>query len=149
MTDLETRNAVLAALDAQPDVHANAIGVAAHQGIVTLNGRVASFAEKAAAVRAAIRAGGVRAVADELDVCDEQESRCSDEVIAAQIVDFLKAGGGGPTANVQVEVAQGWVHLGGAVEHEYQRTLIESYARVGEGVLGVDNRIRLRRSGIE
>ena len=149
MTDLEIRDSVLAALESQPDVHASAIGVAAHQGIVTLSGRITSFAEKAAAVRAAIRAPGVRGLADELDVCDEEESGCIGEVIAARIADFLKASGAGAGAAVKVEVDHGWVHLSGTVESADQRALLESYARIGDGVLGVDNRIRLSRGAPE
>jgi osmotically-inducible protein OsmY len=144
MTDLEIRNNVLAALEAEADVHPSAIGVAVHQGVVTLAGRVTSFAEKSAAARAAIRAPGVRGLADELEVCDGQESACGDEVIAAQLVDFLTAGGAGAGANVKVEVEHSWVHLSGVVDHPHQRALIESYARLGEGVSGVDNRVRLR-----
>jgi osmotically-inducible protein OsmY len=144
MTDLDIRNAILAALEAEPDVHPSAIGVAVHDGVATLSGRVSSFAEKTAATRAAIRMSGVGGVAEELDVCGEEESFCGDEVIAARIVDFLRATGAAGGVNVRVEASRGWVQLSGAVDRLDQRAAIERYARLGEGVLGVDNRVRLR-----
>lgn len=146
MTDFEIRNAVLSALDAEPELNASAIGVAVHDGVVTLTGRVSSFAEKATATRAAIRASGVWAVAGELDVCDEQDSFCGDEVIAVRIVDFLRATGAAGGMNVKVEVSRGWVHLIGTVDRADQREMVERYARLGEGVLGVKNGLHLRHT---
>lgn len=148
MTDLDIRNAVLAALEAEPEVHPSAIGVAVHDGVVTLTGRVLSFAEKAAATRTAIRAPGVRGVAEELDVCDEQESCCDDEVIATRMVEFLRTAAAAGGINVNVEVSHGWIHLHGAVDRPDQRAAIERYARLGEGVLGVENRLHLRRVAV-
>ena len=65
--DLEVRQAVLDELDFEPSVNAAHIGVTANKGVVTLTGFVSSFAEKAAAERAARRVKGVRAIAQEID----------------------------------------------------------------------------------
>jgi osmotically-inducible protein OsmY len=51
MDDLTIKKDVEAALQWDPSVNAAVVGVAVKDGIVTLTGRVSSFAEKYAAVR--------------------------------------------------------------------------------------------------
>lgn len=145
MTDLDIRDAVLAAIEESPELDCAGIGVAVHSGVVTLTGRVGGFAEKAAASRVALRSEGVRGVANEIDVCEADESYVADEVIAARIADFLRATAAAGGVNAKVEVDHGWVHLSGAVDRFDRREAIERYARLGEGVVGVENRLHLRR----
>jgi len=56
--DLQLRQDVLDELEFEPSINAAHIGVAANRGIVTLTGFVTSYAEKAAAERAARRGEG-------------------------------------------------------------------------------------------
>jgi BON domain len=89
-TDFELQRDVLDELKWEPSVDAAHL-VAVMDGIVTLAGHVASYAQKYAAERAAKRVLGVRAVADELDVKLTGSSRRTDEEIAAAAVSALKS----------------------------------------------------------
>jgi BON domain len=90
-TDFELQRDVLDELKWEPSVDAAHLGVAVKDGIVTLTGHVASYAQKYAAERAAKRVLGVRAVANELDVKLTGSSRRTDEDIAAAAVSALKS----------------------------------------------------------
>ena len=61
--DNELKSAVLAELKWEPSVEASHIGVTTKDGVVTLMGHVASYAEKQAAEAAASRVKGVKAKA--------------------------------------------------------------------------------------
>ncbi len=67
-TDLELCNDVLEELKWDRGVKAAGIGVAVKDGVVTLTGRVDSYAEKREAEHAAQRVAGVKAVAVEIEV---------------------------------------------------------------------------------
>ena len=66
-SNMQLQQQVLDELQYEPRVDASGIGVTANDGIVSLNGKVKSYAEKYAAVHAAQRVYGVRAVTDETD----------------------------------------------------------------------------------
>jgi osmotically-inducible protein OsmY len=145
MTDLDIRDAVLAAIkEAAGDIDCAAIGVAVHRGVVTLSGRADSFAAKAAASRVALRAEGVRGVANEIDVCGEDESYVADEVIAAQIADYLRKKRSGDRLNVRVAVSHGAVTLSGALDDERHRAALCGFAQALEGVERVNDHLTLR-----
>jgi osmotically-inducible protein OsmY len=121
-----------------PDSHA--IGVAVKDGTVTLTGRTPAYAEKLAAVRAASRVDGVKAVVDELKVRLSGEPR-DDSEIARAIAHALHGNtyiGGG---QVHARVERGWVTLLGRVEWDYQRHEVERMVRSVRGVLGITNNI--------
>lgn len=68
-SDSQIREEVIQELRWDPQVtDPDAIGVAVKDGAVTLTGAVSTYAQKFAAVRAASRVYGVKAVADELTV---------------------------------------------------------------------------------
>jgi osmotically-inducible protein OsmY len=52
-TDVRLRNAVIRRLDWDPELDASAIGVSAHEGVVTLTGFVDNYADKLTAERIA------------------------------------------------------------------------------------------------
>ena len=62
------QKSVLEELSWEPSIVAAHIGVAAHDGVVTLSGHVESYAQKQAAEAATRRVSGVRGVAEELEV---------------------------------------------------------------------------------
>ena len=67
-SDSQIREEVIQELRWDPQVtDPDAIGVAVKDGAVTLTGAVSTYAQKFAAVRAASRVYGVKAVADEVD----------------------------------------------------------------------------------
>lgn len=67
-TDLQLQQDVLAELNWEPSINAANIGVSVEEGIVTLTGNVASFAEKWDAESAVQRVSGVRALTVAMDV---------------------------------------------------------------------------------
>ena len=67
----------------EPAVDASAIGVAVKDGVATLTGHVASYAEKVAAEHVAEPRQGVRAVAVEIDVRLPFDIQHDDDEIAA------------------------------------------------------------------
>src|SRR5207244_427080 len=66
--DKTLRDEVEQELEWDPKVDASNIGVIVKNGAVTLTGHVSTYTEKLAAVRAAERVYGVKAVADEIEV---------------------------------------------------------------------------------
>ena len=76
--DTQLQHDVLAELEWDPSIDAARIGVAAHDGVVTLTGTVDSYADKAAAERLAMRVRGVKAVANDIAVRVPGASRRSD-----------------------------------------------------------------------
>jgi osmotically-inducible protein OsmY len=88
-SDSQIREEVIQELRWDPQVtDPDAIGVAVKDGAVTLTGAVSTYAQKFAAVRAASRVYGVKAVADELTVKPTGEPR-DDSDIARAIAHIL------------------------------------------------------------
>ena len=67
-SDVQIQHDVYEHLKWEPRVTESDIGVAVKDGVVTLNGSVPAYAEKAAAEAAAKRTLGVKAVAEEIEV---------------------------------------------------------------------------------
>src|SRR5262249_18553427 len=116
MSDFTIKQDVEAELRWEPSVNAAAIGVAVKDGIVTLTGRVANYAEKYAAARAAARVAGVKAVANELEVGLSSVDQRSDEEIARSVANALAWHTSVPPDRVKAQVSHGWVTLEGTVE---------------------------------
>lgn len=149
-TDNALKLDVLEELDWDPRVDEAHVGVTASDGVITLSGRVRSFPERLAAVEAATRVRGVRAVADELRVRVPPGSRTEDGDLAERIHRVLEWSGGVPRQRVQAKVGDGRVTLTGEVEWEHQRRHIEQLVRHVAGVAGVSNAIALTpRTGQE
>jgi osmotically-inducible protein OsmY len=86
MTDRDLQRDVLRELKWEPAVEAAHIGVAVKDGIVTLTGRVTSYAKRLAAEMAAKRVFGVRAVVNEIEVRLAEGDEQTDEDLAAAAV---------------------------------------------------------------
>jgi osmotically-inducible protein OsmY len=141
MSDLTIKEDVEAELRWEPSVNAAAIGVAVKEGIVTLTGRAATYAEKYAAARAAARVGGVKAVANELEVGLLPADRRSDEEIARSVANALAWNTSVPPERVKAQVSQDWVTLEGTVEWQFQKEAAERAVRPLRGVKGITNNI--------
>jgi osmotically-inducible protein OsmY len=141
MDDLTIKRDVEAELQWEPSINAAAIGVAVKDGIVTLTGHVATYAEKMAAGRAAARVAGVQAVANDLEVGLPPEDQRSDEEIARAVANALASNTTVPPNRVKAQVSHGWVTLEGTVEWYYQREAAERAVRHLRGVKGVINRV--------
>lgn len=137
-TDLQLRDAVLRQLQWDPEVEADAVGVSAEEGAVTLSGFINSYAGKLAAERAAKRVRGVRAVANELEVRLRHDR--TDDEIARDAARALAMRHGVPES-VQAVVHHGQVTLTGNVSTLFQRVAAEVALRHIRGVTEIINRI--------
>jgi len=139
---------VLSELKYEPSVDASEIGVTAKDGIVGLTGNVKNYAEKYAAVHAAERVAGVRAVTDEMKVDLPAFHVRNDEDIARAAINALQWDVWVPPNHVKVKVDSGWITLEGEVDYKYQQTAAEQAVRNLTGVMGVSNLINLKKPAV-
>jgi osmotically-inducible protein OsmY len=142
------QSAVIAELDWDSKVDATHIGVSAIDGAVTLTGYVPADDDKVAAVRAAERVKGVKAVADDLAVQVLLPGTFTDAEIAEQIARRRSWNPGFPET-VEAEVADGHVTLRGEVDWSHQRELAERAVGNLLGVRGVANEIHVSARGFQ
>ncbi len=143
-TDSEIRDDVISELQWDPQItDPDAIGVAVQDGAVTLTGHVPTYAERLAAVRAAERVYGVKAVANDLRVKLAGTPR-DDSDIARAIAHVLEWNVQVPAGKVQARVQNGWVTLDGEVGYDYQRREVERMVRQVRGVVGVTDLITVK-----
>jgi osmotically-inducible protein OsmY len=129
ISDLQLRRHVLDELEFEPTVDAAHIGVSANCGVVALTGFAASYAEKAAAERAARRVKGVTAIAQEIEV------RLSSHA--------TRADAGGPADRIGIKVEKGIVTLTGEVDWQFQKIEAAYIVHNLTGVIDVVNQIRV------
>ena len=144
-SDKEIKEDVLAELKYEPSVKITDIGVLVKDGTVTLNGFATSYGEKYDAVKTAKRVGGVRAIADDIEVKFPDSIKRNDGDIAgaaATHVEWLSWSVSGKP--VQITVRDGWITLEGQVEWWYQKDGAENAVRYLSGVKGVSNLITIK-----
>ena len=144
MTDKDLKQHVQNALDWEPSLDASDIGVSVDEGVVTLRGNVASYAEKVAAERVALRVYGVKAVANDLAVHLASIFERTDTEIAQVAVAALKWNTVVPKDRISVTVANGWLTLGGNLDWQYQKDAAARAVRELMGVKGVTNNITVQ-----
>ena len=127
-----------------PDIDATDIGVAAHNGVVTLSGFVRSYAQKTQAERDAKRVAGVVGVANDIEVRLPVLDQRPDPEVARDAVNALKAELPFSSENIKVVVRDGWLTLEGTVEWNYARERAENSVKRVRGVKGVMNAITLK-----
>lgn len=143
-TDLQLKNDVLAELDWDPAVKATDIGVIVKDGVVTLTGHLASYAEKHAAERAAQRVKGVKALALEMVVSLASANERTDADIAQAAEHALEWNVLVPDDKIRPIVEKGWITLHGEVAWDYQRRAAEKGMRNLLGVVGISNLIKVK-----
>jgi osmotically-inducible protein OsmY len=143
MDDKTLRQNIIDELEFEPSIEAAHIGVAVEDGVVTLTGHVASYAEKVAAERVVQRVKGVKALAMEVQVRCPFEAKTDDDQLAKRAADVL-AWNLVPPDSTKVTVRQGWITLKGKVDWQYQKTAAESAVRKLAGVTGVTNAIEVK-----
>lgn len=137
--DRQLQEAVLAQFAWEPSIDAAHIGVAAHDGVVTLSGHVENYMHKHTAEIAAERVRGVKAVVQQLEVQLPHFARRTDEQIARAAVDRLAWDVSLLPDSIKVSVEKGWIRLTGDVAWQYQRESAEQHVRNLFGVVGVSN----------
>ena len=142
VVDGELRDSVLAELDWDPSVDDSEIQVAVKDGAVSLRGRVTAYSQRHAAIRAAARVRGVKAVADDIEVVLSDAIQRKDSEIAAEMAHERQWNTAIPDS-VTAEVRNGQVTLRGSVAWSYQRDEAARAVRHLEGVRAVSNLIEV------
>ena len=143
-TDEEIQKDVLAELKWDAQVQPNEIGVSVKDGVVTLTGWVNSYLKRWAAEDAAHRVGGVKAVANDIEV--KLFSERTDADIAEAAIRALQWDASVPADKIQVTVSKGWVTLKGEVNWNFEKQDAERVVRRLTGVKGVSNLITVKPS---
>jgi len=143
-TAIDLQHDVLEELAWEPSLDAADIGVTVDDGIVTLTGHVATYAEKSAAEQAALRIADVRGVADELEIELPGPHVRSDQDVAQAALHSLSWDVRVPPDRVKVVVKNGWITLQGTVDWQYQRDAAQEDVRRLYAVRGVINEIDVK-----
>lgn len=143
-SDSKLQQAVLAELAWEPSVAAGHIGVAAAAGVITLTGRVETYAQKHAAEMSARSVNGVKAVADEIEVRMPFDARRNDEDIASAVLERFAWNVSIPRDQVKATVEHGWLTLTGEVDYFFQKKAASDDVRSLHGVVGVSNQITIK-----
>jgi osmotically-inducible protein OsmY len=143
-SDTQLKNDVLAEVKWDPIVSATDVGVIVKDGVVTLTGHLASYAEKYAAERAAQRVSGVKALAIELTVKLPAPYERTDADIAMTAESAIEWNASVPRDTIRPMVEKGWITLIGEVDWDYQRRAAEAAVRSLLGVKGVTNLVKIK-----
>jgi len=143
-SDMQLQRDVLDELKWDPAVNAAQIRVEVKDGLVTLAGRVESFAEKFAAEGAAKRVSGVKALADEIRVEPSRFHELTDADLARAAENALKWHAHVPQNRIKVTVEKGQITLEGEVEKQFEREIALQVVLHLAGVTAVNNQIVLK-----
>lgn len=141
ITESQLRQAVIQHLGCLSGAVLKDIGVTVSDGIVTLTGFVDTDAERLAVEHAVKGVGGVKGIADEIQV--RQLLTLDDTEIARNAVHAIESQALVPKDQITVTVSDGWVKLEGYVEWTYEKKVTESAVRNLLGVRGVFNEIEI------
>lgn len=119
------------------------VGVSVRGGMVTLSGVIASLADRLSARQAAMRAPGVRGVADDMVVRDPGVPGDADKELAALANRMLASAADVPAGAVTAGVRGHVLTLSGTVLVPGQRDAALRTVRDIEGVVGISNAIRV------
>ena len=143
-TDQDIQKDVMDELRWVPALNSTEIGVAVHNGIVTLSGTVPFYSDKLAAEEAAKRVKGVKAVAEDIEVSLNPNAQLSDSQIAESVVRALEWNTSVPHENIKIKVDDGRVTLEGEVDWLYQKEAALNAIRYLRGVKGIGNWITVK-----
>ena len=145
-TDSQLQKDVMAELAWEPSVHAAQIGVEVKDGVVTLDGNVATYTEKWNAELAAQRVAGVKALAIELKVKLIESGVRTDSDIATSARNVLQWTSAVQSDAVKITVEKGWITLTGQVDWKFQKEAAADAVRFLSGVVGVSDQITITPS---
>jgi osmotically-inducible protein OsmY len=143
-SDTQLQLDVIAELRWDASIDSSEIGVEVKDGIVTLAGHAANYAEKWGAERAAQRVTGVKALAVEMDVKLAGFNVRSDADVAHAAQNVLQWLTALPPDSVKVMVEGGWVTLSGEVDWDFQRLAAMAAVSNLMGVTGVSDQIAIK-----
>jgi len=143
-SDQELKRDVMSELAWDPAVQAEAIEVNVEDGVATLAGELASYAERKSVEKAVRRVAGVRGVVLQLEVRLAPAQQRADSDIAKAALAALRWHASVPHERLQLAVDDGWVTLGGDVDWHFQLAAAEQCVRPLVGVRGITNNIAVK-----
>lgn len=129
------------ALKWEPLLDSAEIGVIVQNGIVTLTGKVDSYAKKLQAEHAAKKVLGVKVLVEDIEVKLPDPRTKSDVEIANEIIAAFASNSFIPQEKINVKVENGWVDLDGEVSWGYLSDITENAVKYLPGVKGIYNNI--------
>jgi osmotically-inducible protein OsmY len=142
-TDAEIRRDVESELQWDPSIDDKRIGVTVQSGVVTLTGDVPHYSSRWTAEDVVKRVGGVRAIANDIEVRIPSSSARTDTDVAAAAANALQWNVSLSNTPITPIVKEGWVTLKGQVSWGYQKTAAENAVRNLLGVKGISNGINV------
>ncbi len=118
--DKQLQECVMIELGWEPSINAARIDVTARASVVTLTGRVQSFAQKVAAERATARVRGVKAVVEQIEVKLSHDIERHDESIARAAIERVTWDSSVPRPDAIEIKSKGWVTLNGEVDWHFK-----------------------------
>jgi osmotically-inducible protein OsmY len=143
-SDADLKNDVLAELAWDPVARTAPVALIVQDGVVTLSGHPASYAQKHAIERAVQRVKGVKALAVEMTVKLPDDHERTDGEIALAAEHALLWNVLVPDDKIRVMVESGCVTLSGQVEWQYQRQAADDSVRDLLGVRSLANQVVVR-----
>ncbi len=144
-TDAQIKEDVKNEFQWDPSVSNSKIEVTVNHGVVTLRGSVPHYFEKSNAEKVAQRVGGVRAVADEIEVNLLDIHTKSDEEIVKAALNAMDWNYQIPDG-IKISVDTGWVTLRGEVTWAFQKRAAINSVKSLMGVRGVSDEITIKSS---
>ena len=144
-TDAQIKQDVLDELVFQPHINETQIGVIVKNGVVTLTGKVFTYANKIAAEKAVKKVKGVKAVAEDIEVGYDTKEHKTDTEIANAVIDALLWNSAVPEEKISVKVEDGYVYLNGEVDWWYQKEAAKRVIHNLIGVKGIFNSITVKQ----
>jgi osmotically-inducible protein OsmY len=146
LRDSQLAEDVKAAFELDPRLVNTSIEVQADGGAITLVGEAASYFAKQAAELDALGTVGVLQVENRLRV-RPASALPSDEELAARVERALNRDVDTSRMNIQLDVRNGKVRLGGFVEAAYERELAERVTSRVDGVIDLENAVKVSGGG--
>lgn len=148
-SDTELAQRIMRELKWDSRISSARIKVEVNGGVATLTGHVPTYLQKLEAQDAAHRVLGVLDVANDIEVEPLDRFARSDVEIAGAVRDALEWDALVPNELIQSSVSDGWVTLEGEVDYWRERGDAEEAILRLAGVLGVTNKITVRRQPID
>ena len=147
-SDSDLKRRILRELKWDSRISWASINVEVDEAVATLTGSVPSYAQKVAAQEAAHRVIGVLDVANDIEVNPSDGFVRSDTELARAVRSALEWDALVPDDQIQSTVSDGWVTLEGEVNYWRESTDAERAIRRLTGVVGVINKITIRKQAV-
>ena len=142
--DTDLRRDVIAELEWEPSIDAALIGVATHEGVVTLTGTARSIPTNWRPSRPPSDCEGVKAIANDLEVPRTATTSAPTPKSPRQPSTLFKWKTSVPVDEIKVAVSRGWITLEGEVDWQYQKDAAFRAVHLLFGVRGVTNLIAVK-----